>query len=111
MRCCVTKPTPYIPRDHRVSGLLLANHSRFGTVFDEIGANYDRLYSKNAYIERYQKDFGQDFICQMTDAREKLSTITELYRDAGGDGFLCPEKENSCVKAEESFAEHAHEAT
>lgn len=52
----VPKRSPYLPNTHRVSGLMLANHTSVATLFKRIVGQYDRLRKRNAFLEQYKKE-------------------------------------------------------
>ncbi|CAD5230819.1 unnamed protein product [Bursaphelenchus okinawaensis] len=98
-------PSPYTTRTNRVSGLLLANHTKFVNILDEITNGYDKLYAKNAFIGQYEKEYGTDFINDMGDSREKIETLKELYREVENDTFM----RSSSIKQEFASMENSAE--
>lgn len=45
-----------MPMSHRVSGLMLANHTSIATLFKRILGQYDRLRKRNAFLDQYKKE-------------------------------------------------------
>lgn len=45
-----------MPMSHRVSGLMLANHTSIATLFKRILGQYDRLRGRGAFLDQYKKE-------------------------------------------------------
>ena len=56
IQVALTKKSPYIPSTHRVNGLMLANHTGIVSLFKRTVDQYDRLRSRNAFIEQYKRE-------------------------------------------------------
>lgn len=56
IKFAVRKRSPYLSSTHRVSGLMLANHTSVATLFKRIVSQYDRLRKRNAFLEQYKKE-------------------------------------------------------
>ena len=41
---------------HKVSGLMLANHTNIGSLFDRIIKQYNKLRNRNAFVDNYRKE-------------------------------------------------------
>ncbi|CAD5233284.1 unnamed protein product [Bursaphelenchus xylophilus] len=108
IRCLYAPPSPYLKRNHRVSGLLLANHTRFLNILDEMADGYDRLYAKNAYITQYEKEYGIDFINEMGESRSKIETLRELYREVADGTFMTPKPVKREGSSMQSSAENVN---
>lgn len=70
----MTRKSPYVPTNHRVSGLMLANHTsivsvsignmvpvctllmRVHQLFHRMLDQYDRLKKRKAFLEQYKKE-------------------------------------------------------
>ena len=55
MQVALSKKSPYVQTSHRVSGLMLANHTSIRHLFGKILRDYDRLVKRNAFIDPYTK--------------------------------------------------------
>jgi hypothetical protein len=54
----LSRKSPYVPSAHRVSGLMLANHTSISSLFQRALRDYDKLRKREAFIEQvseYQK--------------------------------------------------------
>ncbi|KLJ06236.1 tubulin gamma [Blastomyces silverae] len=79
----VPKRSPYLPNTHRVSGLMLANHTSVATLFKRIVSQYDRLRKRNAFLEQYKKEppFA-DGLGEFDEARAVVMDLIGEYESA-----------------------------
>ena len=54
MQVALSKKSPYLPTAHRVSGLMLANHTGVRHLFDRSIGAFDRLMRRKAFIDNYK---------------------------------------------------------
>ena len=50
----LSKKSPYAPSAHRVSGLMLANHTSVRHLFQRSIAQFDKLIKRKAFIDNYK---------------------------------------------------------
>ena len=50
----LSKKSPYLQTAHRVSGLMLANHTGVRHLFDRSISQFDRLSKRKAFIDNYK---------------------------------------------------------
>jgi tubulin gamma len=55
MQVALSRKSPYVQSSHRVSGLMLANHTSIATLFKRMCDQYDRLRKRNAFLEQYKR--------------------------------------------------------
>jgi tubulin gamma len=69
-------------RNHpAVTGFLLANHTSMAELFDRLLHQYDRIRSRNAFLDNYRKEpMFQDSLDEFDHARETVQTLVEEYR-------------------------------
>lgn len=91
IQVALTRQSPYIKTSHRVSGLMLANHTGIATLFRRIVSQYDRMRKRNAYIEQYKREapFADGF-GEFDEARECAQDLIKEYEDAEGADYLNP---------------------
>ena len=51
----LAKKSPYLKTAHKVSGLMLANHTSIAVLFSRIQQQFDKLYEKRAFLDNYKK--------------------------------------------------------
>ncbi|PGH14601.1 tubulin gamma chain [Helicocarpus griseus UAMH5409] len=79
----VPKRSPYLPNTHRVSGLMLANHTSVATLFKRIVSQYDRLRKRNAFLEQYKKEAPfADGLGEFDEARAVVMDLIAEYEAA-----------------------------
>ncbi|KAL7413996.1 gamma tubulin [Mrakia frigida] len=81
IQVALTRKSPYIQTSHRVSGLMLANHTSIATLFKRTLHQYDLLRKRGAYIEQYKKeDMFRDGLEEFDDSRNVVQELVEEYR-------------------------------
>ena len=50
----LSRKSPYAPSAHRVSGLMLANHTSIRHLFNRTLGQFDKLIKRKAFIENYK---------------------------------------------------------
>jgi len=78
----VANVSPHLKHDHRVSGLLLANHTSMHMVLGSCMKRFDSLFKVGAFVENY-RNFGTMFTENLTefdDSREVVSSVVDEYK-------------------------------
>ncbi|KAL2206121.1 tubulin-domain-containing protein [Sarocladium strictum] len=94
IQVALTKRSPYIPMSHRVSGLMLANHTSIATLFKRIVKQYDGMRKRNAFMEGYKKTapFSED-LHEFDEARQVVADLIGEYEAAEDANYLNPDEE------------------
>lgn len=50
----LSRQSPYLKTGHRVSGLMLANHTSVRHLFNRCLSQYDKLSKRKAFLENYK---------------------------------------------------------
>eukprot|EP01133_Synstelium_polycarpum_P015069 gene15069-17836_t len=80
IQVAIAGKSPYITTAHKVSGLMLANHTSVHHLFSSMIQEYDKLRSKNAFIANYKKEFAYGDILEEFDlARETVQGLVDEY--------------------------------
>ncbi|ETN76571.1 tubulin gamma chain family protein [Necator americanus] len=79
--------SPYIKPQYKVSGLMLNNHTSIAPLFERILQQFARLRSKNAFIDRFQKEEGFS-VDMMDSSAERVQELIDLYSEAEKPEFL-----------------------
>ncbi|KAI9883531.1 MAG: hypothetical protein M1823_004695 [Watsoniomyces obsoletus] len=91
MQVALTKKSPYVPTSHRVSGLMLANHTSIATLLRRILEQYDRLRKRNAFLEQYKKEAPfADGLGEFDDAKAVIQDLIGEYEAAENADYLNP---------------------
>ncbi|RLL95350.1 hypothetical protein CFD26_101047 [Aspergillus turcosus] len=92
IQVALTKKSPYIQNTHRVSGLMLANHTSVATLFKRIVQQYDRLRKRNAFLEQYKKESPfTDGLGEFDEARAVVMDLVGEYEAAEREDYLDPD--------------------
>lgn len=91
IQVALTKKSPYVPMNHRVSGLMLANHTSIATLFKRIVRQYDGMRKRNAFIDSYKKTapFADD-LSEFDESREVVTDLIAEYEAAEDADYLSP---------------------
>lgn len=92
IQVALTRKSPYVKTGHRVSGLMLANHTNISTLFRRIVNQYDRMRKRNAYLEQYKKEPAfSDGFGEFDEAREVAMELIGEYEAAESPDYLNPD--------------------
>ncbi|KAK9896039.1 tubulin-domain-containing protein [Cystobasidium minutum MCA 4210] len=85
----LTKRSPYVVSNHKVSGLMIANHTGISSLFRKNLDQYEKMRKRNAYLEGYRKEemFKHD-LSEFDDAKETVQSVIEEYEAAQRDDYL-----------------------
>ncbi|KAJ7194605.1 gamma tubulin [Mycena pura] len=76
-----TRRSPYITTNHRVSGLMLANHTSIASLFKQMLDQFDKLRKKNAFMEQYKKErMFENSLEEFDDARATCEELMKEYK-------------------------------
>ena len=68
---------------------MLANHTAIHALFDRCVKQYDKLRSRNAFLENYrQESIFADSLDEFDDARDVVTSLSEEYRAAEGEDYV-----------------------
>ncbi|EEP79621.1 tubulin gamma chain [Uncinocarpus reesii 1704] len=89
IQVAIPKKSPYLSNTHRVSGLMLANHTSVATLFKRIVSQYDRLRKRNAFLEQYKKEAPfADGLGEFDEARAVVMDLVAEYEAAEKEDYL-----------------------
>ncbi|KAJ2579972.1 gamma-tubulin, partial [Coemansia sp. RSA 1836] len=85
----LTKKSPYTHSQHRVSGLMMANHTSIASLFNRTLMQYDRLRKRNAFLDLYRREpMFSDGLGEFDDARETVLDLINEYRACESESYL-----------------------
>ncbi|KAI7819878.1 tubulin gamma chain [Kickxella alabastrina] len=89
IQVALTKKSPYIHTAHRVSGLMMANHTSIAGLFGRTLTQYDRLRKRNAFLDLYRREpMFADSMDEFDDARETVVDLINEYRACESENYL-----------------------
>ena len=79
----VSPKSPYVSTPHRVSGLMLANHTSISDLFKRTCDQYDKLRKRNAFMDQYRKEaMFSDGLEEFDISRHIVQDLVEEYESA-----------------------------
>ncbi|CAN6588714.1 unnamed protein product [Malus baccata var. baccata] len=89
IQVALSKKSPYVPTAHRVSGLMLANHTSISQLFQRVLDQYDKLRHREAFLDQFRKqNMFKDDLCEMDDSRAVVQNLVDEYLEATKDTYL-----------------------
>merc|ERR1719449_565619 len=83
IQVALSRQSPYIQHAHKVNGLMVANHTAICQLFDRCIKQYDKLRSRNAFLENYrQEPMFSDNLAEFDDSREVVVALSDEYKAA-----------------------------
>lgn len=82
IQVALSKRSPYVQTSHRVSGLMLANHTSIASLFEQTLSSYNMLRKKKAFMDKYQEDDGFDMLSEFDRANDTVKEVIEEYHAA-----------------------------
>lgn len=80
IQVALSRKSPYIQTTHRVSGLMLANHTSISNLFERTLNQYDKLRKREAFLEQFKKEaMFQDNLDELDNSREVVQELVEEY--------------------------------
>ena len=80
IQVALSRKSPYVQTAHRVSGLMLANHTSIRHLFTKCLTQYDKLMRRKAFLDQYeQHPMFADGLDEFDDAREIVEGLAEEY--------------------------------
>jgi len=96
IQVALSKKSPYVKTPHRVSGLMMANHTAVQHLFLRTTSDFDKMYKQKASLHQYKpyKLFADSFE-EFEDSREVVQQLIDEYRAIERSDYLewDPEKE------------------
>ncbi|KAG6832727.1 gamma-tubulin [Tricholoma furcatifolium] len=81
IQVALTRRSPYVTTNHRVSGLMLANHTSIASLFKRMLDQFDRLRRRNAFLEQYKKEkMFENGLEEFDDARATCEELLNEYK-------------------------------
>lgn len=89
IQVALSRRSPYVKSPHRVSGLMLANHTSIRDLFLRIAQQYDKLRKRDAFLDNYRKvDMFADDLSEFDESRETLQALIEEYKASESPDYI-----------------------
>ena len=81
IQVALSRKSPYVETPHKVSGMMLANHTCMQELFRRAIRQFDRLRKRNAFIDNYQKmPMFSDTLDEFDNSREIVQSLADEYK-------------------------------
>merc|ERR1719326_593123 len=89
IQVALSRQSPYIQHAHKVNGLMMANHTSIVQLFDRTIKQYDRLRSRNAFLDNYrQEPMFSDGLDEFDRAKEVVVSLSDEYKAAESEDYI-----------------------
>jgi len=89
IQVALSKKSPYIETPHKVSGLMLANHTSIAMLMSGIVDSYSQLFKKKAFLDNYRKeDIFKDSLDEFNDSLDVIQRVIEEYNASERNDYL-----------------------
>ena len=89
IQVALSKRSPYIETPHKVSGMMLANHTSIRGLFKEFLDQYKQLSKRGAFMDQYKKTkIFQDNLDEFNEAEEVVRGLVDEYAAAERSDYI-----------------------
>lgn len=89
IQVALAKRSPYVQMSHRVSGLMLANHTGIAARFSRMLAEYDKTRRVGSYLHNYKSEpMFRDNFEEFDDSREVVQQLVNEYRACESESYI-----------------------
>lgn len=86
IQVALSKKSKYVETSHKVSGLMIANHTSIYTLFERITEQYEKLRRRNAFMDGYKK--FSDMVEEFESSRDCVEDMINEYKAAEKSDYL-----------------------
>ncbi|ODQ52788.1 tubulin gamma chain [Saitoella complicata NRRL Y-17804] len=89
IQVALSKKSPYVQTPHKVSGLMLANHTSIASLFKRTLDQYDKLRKRNAFLEQYRREpMFADGLEEFDSSRAVVQELVNEYEAAENPEYI-----------------------
>lgn len=89
IQVALSKRSPYMRNEHRVTGLMMANHTSINTLFAKTLKQYTTLRARGAFLDQYKKQkIFSDGFDEFDSSAEVVRSLVEEYKAADKSDYL-----------------------
>ncbi|KAH8305418.1 hypothetical protein KR018_004025 [Drosophila ironensis] len=83
IQVALSRSSPYVQSAHKVSGLMMANHTGISALFSRALAQFDKLRKRNAFLDNFRREsMFKDDLTELDRARETVDCLVQEYEAA-----------------------------
>ncbi|KAJ0980093.1 hypothetical protein J5N97_008348 [Dioscorea zingiberensis] len=82
IQVALSRKSPYVQTAHRVSGLMLANHTSIRHLFSKTLSQYEKPRKKQAFLDNYRKFpmFADNDLSEFDESQEIIESLVDEYK-------------------------------
>lgn len=89
IQVALSRSSPYVQSSHRVSGLMLANHTSICSLFERVLSQYDKLKKRGAFLDQFKReDIFKDDLSELDESRDVVDCLVQEYEAATQPNYL-----------------------
>lgn len=89
IQVALSKKSPYLETPHKVSGLMLANHTSIALLMNQIVEKFASLFKKKAFLDMFRKeDMFKDNFEEFNDCQDVALKVIEEYQASERKDYL-----------------------
>ncbi|KAH9370360.1 hypothetical protein HPB48_006722 [Haemaphysalis longicornis] len=89
IQVALSRKSPYVQTQHRVSGLMLANHTGITSLFQRTLQQFDKLRKREAFLEQFRKEpMFRDSLEELDGSRDVIQSLVDEYLAATKADYL-----------------------
>merc|ERR1719356_487279 len=89
IQVALSRQSPHVQSAHKVNGLMMANHTAISQLFDRCTKQYEKLRSRNAFLDNYrQEPLFNDSLDEFDHAKEVAVSLSEEYKAAETEDYI-----------------------
>lgn len=89
IQVALSRKSPYINESHRVSGLMIANHTSTASLFERTARQYDKLIKRGVFVEHYKRSsMFSDDLSEFENSRQVVQEVVDEYKAAEGPDYM-----------------------
>lgn len=89
IQVALSRSSPYVQSNHKVSGLMMANHTGISSLFTRALAQYDKLRKRGAFLDQFRReDIFKDDLTELDNSRDVIDCLAQEYEAATRSNYL-----------------------
>ncbi len=89
IQVALSKKSPLLETAHKVSGLMIANHTGIRTVFQTVYEQYKQFRKKDAFLQQYKEaKIFEENLDEFDDSAEVVKNLIQEYADAEKSNYI-----------------------
>ncbi|XP_055849437.1 tubulin gamma-1 chain-like [Episyrphus balteatus] len=89
IQVALSRSSPYVQSSHKVSGLMLANHTGISSLFNRSLNQYDKLKKRGAFLDQFKReDMFKDDLGELDLSRDFVNNLALEYEAATQANYL-----------------------